>query len=221
MAKIRRGEAIDEALNLLNEVGLDGVTTRRLAQRLGVESATLYWHFKNKTALLNEMSSAVLAHDYRHPVPQSIDVWPDWLAENARYFRQALLAYRDGARLHAGTTPNTDEMNRVALKIDYLVRAGIPEQEAGMTLYSLGQFTLGCVLEEQAYLSRIDVGRENVQEAAAPSDPALRLTAVVEKPSGEMAFEFGLSLLIAGLVRKVEDRSGLRTPFQHGRVKSR
>jgi len=40
-------------------------------------------------------------------------------------------------------------------------------------------------------------------------------------PSSEMAFEFGLSRLIAGLVRKVEDRYGIRKPFQRGRDKSR
>ena len=40
-------------------------------------------------------------------------------------------------------------------------------------------------------------------------------------PSSEMAFEFGLSRLIAGLVRKVEDRYGIREPFQRGRDKSR
>lgn len=221
MAKIRREEAVSEALNLLNEVGLDGVTTRRLAQRIGVESATLYWHFRNKTALLNEMSSTVLARHHTHPVPGSTDVWQHWLAENARSFRHALLAYRDGARLHAGTTPNAEEINRVALKVDYLVRAGLPELEAAMMLYSLGQFTLGCVLEEQAHLSRIDVELENAPVTATLSGPVLRLTAVVEKPSGEIAFEFGLGLFIAGLVRKREGISGARKPFKRDREKSR
>ena len=36
MAKIRREEVIAAALDLLNQVGLDGLSTRRLAQRLGV-----------------------------------------------------------------------------------------------------------------------------------------------------------------------------------------
>jgi TetR/AcrR family tetracycline transcriptional repressor len=220
MAKIRREEAIDEALNLLNEVGLEGVTTRRLAQRLGVESATLYWHFRNKTALLNEMSSVVLARHHTHPTPDSTNIWQHWLAENARNFRHALLAYRDGARLHAGGTPDADQINRIALKVDYLVRAGLPQLEAAMTLYSLGQFTLGCVLEEQADLNNVDVELEKTPAEATLSGPALRLVAAVEKPSGEVAFEFGLSLIIAGLARKVGESSGTRKPFQRGRDKS-
>jgi TetR/AcrR family transcriptional regulator, tetracycline repressor protein len=211
MAKIRRDEVVEEALKLLNEVGLDGVTTRRLAQRLGVESATLYWHFQNKTALLSAMSSMVLARHFRHPIPEGsveagTDDWRHWLAENARSFRNALLAYRDGARLHAGSTPNTDEINRIVRKVDYLVRAGFPQLEAAMTLYSLGQFTLGCVLEEQASLSTVEAKPQETPVEATLSGPALNLLATVEKPSGEIAFEFGLTLFMEGLARKSERR---------------
>ena len=43
MAKIQRDQVINAALALLDEVGLEAITTRKLAQKLGVESATLYW----------------------------------------------------------------------------------------------------------------------------------------------------------------------------------
>ena len=56
MAKIQRDQVIEAALALLDEVGLEAITTRKLAQKLGVESATLYWHFKNKASLLEEMA---------------------------------------------------------------------------------------------------------------------------------------------------------------------
>ena len=152
------------------------------------------------------------ARDQKWLIDNPIYAKRDWPAENARLFRHGLLSCCDGARLHAGTTPNTDEICRVAVKVDYLVRAGIPQQEAAMTLYSLGQFTLGCVLEEQAYRSRIDVEPGNIQVAATLSGPSLHLIAAVEKPGSEMAFEFGLSPIIAGLVRKVQDRSSSRNP---------
>lgn len=72
------------------------------------------------------------------------------------------------------------------------------------------------MLEEQAHLGRIDVELENKPVEATLRGPALYLVAAVEKPSGEMAFEFGLSLLIAGLEGKVEDRLETRKPLQHG-----
>jgi TetR/AcrR family transcriptional regulator, tetracycline repressor protein len=48
------------ALRLLDEVGLEGLTTRRLAAELGVQSPALYWHFRTKQDLLGEMAEAVI-----------------------------------------------------------------------------------------------------------------------------------------------------------------
>jgi len=48
---------IKEALKLLNEVGIEGVSLRALAKRLGVKAPTLYWHVKSKAALKNEMTA--------------------------------------------------------------------------------------------------------------------------------------------------------------------
>lgn len=45
---MNRETVITEALDLLDEVGLDGVSTRRLAKRLGVEQPSLYWYFRTK-----------------------------------------------------------------------------------------------------------------------------------------------------------------------------
>ncbi|EKZ6610615.1 TetR family transcriptional regulator, partial [Klebsiella pneumoniae] len=53
MARLNRESVIDAALELLNETGIDGLTTRKLAQKLGIEQPTLYWHVKNKRALLD------------------------------------------------------------------------------------------------------------------------------------------------------------------------
>ena len=47
------------ALRLLDEQGLEGVTTRRLAEVLGVAGPSLYWHVKNKDALFDHMSDAM------------------------------------------------------------------------------------------------------------------------------------------------------------------
>ena len=56
MARLNRESVIDAALELLNETGIDGLTTRKLAQKLGIEQPTLYWHVKNKRALLDRKS---------------------------------------------------------------------------------------------------------------------------------------------------------------------
>ncbi|GHA03117.1 hypothetical protein GCM10007162_19270 [Ignatzschineria ureiclastica] len=42
MAKLDKEQVIDNALILLNEVGIEGLTTRKLAQKIGVEQPTRF-----------------------------------------------------------------------------------------------------------------------------------------------------------------------------------
>ncbi|HNG17360.1 TetR family transcriptional regulator, partial [Accumulibacter sp.] len=56
MTKLQPNTVIRAALDLLNEVGVDGLTTRKLAERLGVQQPALYWHFRNKRALLDALA---------------------------------------------------------------------------------------------------------------------------------------------------------------------
>lgn len=51
-ARLSRETVVDGALALIDEEGLDALTIRGLAQRLGVTPMALYWHFKNKDELL-------------------------------------------------------------------------------------------------------------------------------------------------------------------------
>ncbi|WP_343718846.1 TetR/AcrR family transcriptional regulator C-terminal domain-containing protein [Achromobacter dolens] len=193
MAKIRREQVVDVALELLDEVGLDGLSTRRLAQQLGVESATLYWHFRDKSMLLGEMASAVLARHHTLAVPASAAQWPAWFADNMRSFRRALLAHRDGARLHAGTAPGPGDLAGIARKVAYLVGAGFTREQAGMALFAAGQYTLGCVLEEQARAAMTQGGAD---EAVGGNELAGAMDA-------EAAFEFGLGVIVDGLRGRV------------------
>ena len=193
----RRG---DRRSSLLDKVGLDGVTTRKLAERLGVESASLYWHFKNKSELLNEMSAAVLARHHISLLPVSADDWRDFILDNARSFRNALLANRDGARLHAGTKPIASQMEGILAKVGYLVRAGFTKHEAGMALYVISQFIIGCVSEEQARLSHAaDQKRHSKSRGLVVKSSR---SAEAEMPSATKAFEFGLNLLVQGLEKR-------------------
>ena len=41
-SRLNRDDILRAALDLLNEVGIDALSTRRLAERLGVQSPTLY-----------------------------------------------------------------------------------------------------------------------------------------------------------------------------------
>lgn len=183
MTKINRLLVVEEALDLLDEVGLDGVSTRRLAQRLGVEQPALYWHFKRKEELLAAMAAAAMAPLTSAPPPAPGDDWQDWFLENFRRFRRALLARRDGARLHAGTFPSGGDLEVLRAKLAFLQSAGIPAAAAQAAMMSAGQLTIGNALEAQAV-------------ADEPTPPGLE---ALDHASG---FEAGLRLLVDGLARQ-------------------
>ena len=175
MAKLNRETVITEALDLLDEVGLDAVSTRQLAKRLRVEQPSLYWHFRKKDDLLSAMAEAAMRPHATAALPAPPDDWREWLLENTRSFRRTLLLRRDGARLHAGSHPGAADLDRIAHKMAFLVAAGVPERDARMAMLTTGRFTVGSVLEEQA-------GAIGVPH--------------------EAAFEAGLALILDGLERR-------------------
>jgi TetR/AcrR family tetracycline transcriptional repressor len=204
MAKIRREEVVSAALELLDEVGLDGLSTRRLAQKLGVESASLYWHFRDKATLLGEMASLVLARHHTFRMPEESTDWRVWFADLARSFRRALLAYRDGALLHAGTTPNQEEIAAMRPMVQSLVRAGFTEADAHMALFNVSQYTVGCVLEQQARPTRTVPPTERrapTERGHNDEDPSAEFVLTPIDP--EDAFEFGLNLFVSGLADRL------------------
>lgn len=149
-ARLTRDTVLRAALELLDEVGIDGLSTRRLAERLGVQSPTLYWHFRNKGELLDAMAEAIMLERHDASPPRPGEAWDAWLAGNARSFRHALLAYRDGARLHAGTRPRALHFSSIERKVALLGDAGFTPDEAVDVMYAIGRFVVGWVLEEQA-----------------------------------------------------------------------
>ena len=179
-----REAVVSAALDLLDEVGLDAVSTRPLARRLGVEQPSLYWHFPNKRELLEAMAAAAMAPHARVPLPGSDDDRLEWFRENTRSLRRTLLLHRDGARLHAGSRPAENDLDRISSKLAFLVDGGIAGPVAQMAMLAAGRFTVGSVLEEQA-----DVANEGL------SDPAS------SDVNHEAAFEAGLGLLSDGLAR--------------------
>jgi TetR/AcrR family tetracycline transcriptional repressor len=188
VSKINRGTVIAEALDLLDEVGLDAVSTRRLATRLGVEQPSLYWHFRKKEDLLAAMAEAAMVPHATAQLPQLPENWRTWFLENTRSFRRTLLMRRDGARLHAGLVPGADDLARITQKMAFLIASGVPEREAHMGMLTASRFTVGSVLEEQA----------DTDTDAGP-EPAGGLPQI----DHESAFEAGLALIADGLAVQV------------------
>src|SRR3954469_4262450 len=82
----RRGIA-EEALRLVEEEGIEALTTRKLAKRLGVEGPSLYNHIANRDDLLDEITSLIDEHVDASLLEQE-DLGKG-IAEFARSYRRA------------------------------------------------------------------------------------------------------------------------------------
>lgn len=167
--KLDKAVIVEAALRLLEEVGLDGLSTRALAAALGVRGPSLYWHFDNMGALRDLMADAILSEALAaadHPGD-----WRSWLADGARAIRAAALAHRDGARLLAGARPGLARRLRFPGNLARLEAEGFSPQAARSVFVALSRYALGSSLAEQA----------------------------ARRPTSDEVFEFGLAAMLDGL----------------------
>jgi TetR/AcrR family tetracycline transcriptional repressor len=146
-----RRRIVVEAVALLDADGLEGVTLRRLAQRLDVQAPTLYWHIPNKAALVTAIAEEILDQQFPELAPPEPDQrWQDWLIDLAQRLRRALLAHPDGARVISASQLSLRMAAISELAMSTLVARGVPLRQARLLVLTVERFTIGHVLEEQA-----------------------------------------------------------------------
>lgn len=146
-----RQQIVTEAIALLDADGLDGLTLRKLAARLGVRQPTLYWHLPNKAALVTAIADAILEEHFPEMAsPDPRERWQDWLIGLAERLRRALLAHPDGARVISASQLSLRMAAISELAISTLVARGVALRQARLIVLTVEHFTVGHVLEEQA-----------------------------------------------------------------------
>jgi TetR/AcrR family transcriptional regulator, tetracycline repressor protein len=147
---LNKNVIVEEALELLNEKGIDSVSLRELAKRLDVKAPTLYWHVKNKATLINEMSERILLSEFREITQRDVDEsWQDWLFCIFNQLRKAMLSYTDGARVIAGAHFSLTMSNVMEVAIRTLLAAGVSLRQSRLMVLTAQHFTFGYVIEEQ------------------------------------------------------------------------
>lgn len=202
---------VEAAMAMADEGGVEALSMRRLAQKLGVEAMSLYHHIDNKDALLSAMVEGVVA-GFAPPRQNA-----EWRAE---LFRRATIA-RDQLRRHpwAGALliarPNMGPrmLAYIEATLDCLVRAGFSLTEADHAWNTMDSHIYGFTLQELNF----PLAPEEFADAAAanidriPADRFPHLHGLADMVShrrydGLHRLDHGLLLILDGLERKLHQR---------------
>ncbi len=195
------------AFAVLNEAGLEGLTLRRLAGRLNVKAPAIYWHFKDKRDLLDDMATQVFRESYQESAAlESLPEWREWAIACSQALRKTLLRYREGAKMFSGTYLTDAELYApMEANLRRLTREGFTLRQAAVGLGALYSYTIGFVIEEQA--TQLAPGEPNPQYDLAVREQRVNkeLYPLAAAAGAEMftnhdaRFDEGLAVIVAGL----------------------
>jgi TetR/AcrR family transcriptional regulator, tetracycline repressor protein len=211
-SKLTREVVVAQALAMADADGLEAVTVRRLADRLGVTPMALYWHVKGKDELLMAMADQLLAEVT--PTRNASEPWPDQLRAmitallrvmRAHPCAPALLATADKAQVESFT-----RATEVALGL--LREAGFSLQEGFVIASQLLHDVIGLVDRQPMCAPGPDLGMAGPKAEGLRGLPASRYPLIVEYMNGprldpENYYAFGLDLLISGVVALADRRT--------------
>lgn len=205
---------VEAALGLLDTVGLEGLSMRRLAERLGVNVATLYWYIRDKQELLSLLAEAIVGEI------QLLDPDAPWrvrLETLMGEYRRVLLAHRDAAHILAATLPaGSHRLRLVDLTLGAVLAAGFEGWAASRAARLVVDYTTGFVQEEDVTAARpaplvtersphgaATVHLPTIAEVSAQLYPNIAtLGPYLADRDGDARFEFGLGVLLDGLEQR-------------------
>ena len=204
---------VEAALGLLDQVGLNGLTMRGLAERLDIQAASLYWYVRDKHELLG-LPAETICTEMRQPDPRT--PWREQLESLMGEYRRVLLAHRDAATILAATPPvGLHRLRLVDLTLGAIRAAGFEEWVAARAGRLVVDYTTGFVQEEYITVSRpvpatadhspgkTAVHLPTLVEATAQTFPNIAtLGPYLVDDDGEARFAFGLSVVLDGLEQR-------------------
>jgi AcrR family transcriptional regulator len=125
---LNREAVIQAALGMLDAVGVEGLSMRALADRLGVKAASLYWHLRDKDQLLELVAESVLD---RVTVPIAPPSWRAQVTAACDELAAFLRAHPAAATVLLSCLPVVQRSRLTRELAHVLAAAGLPQAESG------------------------------------------------------------------------------------------
>lgn len=206
--RLTREVIIQASLRIVDNEGLEAFSMRRLGAELKANPMAVYYHFPNKSALLDGLVEAVMSEidltldDPSNPVEERLRI-------AAHVYREVLLAHPHAMQVIAVRSPSTAASFRpVEFLLGLFRQAGILPTNAIAAVNIFAQFVRGVVLAEVQNLTDTELARQadctidSISRTLSPEDFPLmhEVMAKTDIIGCEAEFDLGVRALIRGLL---------------------
>ncbi|GIH80058.1 TetR family transcriptional regulator [Planobispora longispora] len=208
---LSRDRIVQEAVALLDAEGADRLTMRRLAERLGTGSTTLYWHVKTKDDVLDLALDAIFAEV---EIPQkSGEGWRADITALINGWRAVLLRHPWSAALLSRPMLGPNVLARSEFLYATLLAAGVVEPHLTAAAYGLSNYVIGSGLMQATWPADAEqevrrAAREHLQSNRERYPALAAHGPLVAEGDWDTGFALGLTWLLDGIQAGVTDAGG-------------
>ncbi|UVC13390.1 TetR/AcrR family transcriptional regulator [Mesorhizobium onobrychidis] len=197
---LSRERIVATAVELLDAQGLDGLTMRRLADRLGSGVMSLYWHVNNKEDVFDLALDSVLEYRGQPQIVESQD-WRGEVGHMLENWRACMLRHPWSASLLPRRALGPNMLSRLELLSKILSRAGVADADLNVAIWSLWNYVMGATITRASFDLSDDDRAAAQQRLARLSEryPTIERSRLLLDNDWDGAFRKGLDLLLDGL----------------------
>lgn len=200
---LTRERIIAAAVELLDAQGVEGLTMRGLADRLGSGVMSLYWHVPKKEDVFDLAVDAVLAYgpsvsllepeDWRQEVVHILDDW-----------RTSMLRHPWAAALLPRRALGPNILARLEMLSRTLSKAGVADSDLNAAIWSLWNHVMGATITRASFDRSEDDLAAAQQRLADLGEryPTIERSRLLLDSDWDGTFQKGLDFLLDGLVPK-------------------
>lgn len=202
------------ALALVDDIGRDKFSMRKLGAELGVDPMAVYRYFPDQEALFDGIAETLFTELDVETLPWQ-GTWRELAEQYSRRLRDTLLTHPHAVTIFATRPVRSEESidtgNRM---IELMTGAGFSLGVALRILRCLREFVVGHALT----VAVLRLGGERRSRKPAPDSPEYnRLAQSADAAGSEDHFELGLTTMLDGFAG-LADRTQPNTPRPEGRT---
>jgi AcrR family transcriptional regulator len=197
---------VDGAMALADEIGINALTIRKLAEAIDAKPMTIYHHLPNKEAIIDAMVERVFSEIERPPTDTD---WRSAILVRCRSMRRALATHPWAAALmESRSSPGVETLGHHDAVLGCFRNAGFSLELAGHAYALIDAFVYGFALQETTLPATGGEEMAGLAEQIVGQLPPSQFPHLAEftaervlQPGYDFGneFEFGLQLILDGL----------------------